>query len=137
VDDLDDAAFVRAFEAAELPREAWTHRAHLRTAYLHLASAPFAEALERIRRGIRTLNAAHETPESLTRGYHETLTQAWLRLVAADIGRDGPGADSRAFLKRQVRLGRPGLIDVHYSRERLFSAEAKAGFVEPDRAPLP
>jgi hypothetical protein len=28
-------------------------------------------------------------------------------------------------------------MNAHYSRERLFSAAARARFVEPDRAPLP
>lgn len=133
----DDAALLRGFEAASLPRDAWTHRAHLRTAYLHLLRQPLPEALERFRRFLRALNAAHAAPEELRRGYHETLTQAWLRLAAAALRARGPAADSGAFCDRHPELLVKGRIEVHYSLERLFSAEAKIAFVEPDRRPLP
>jgi hypothetical protein len=33
---MNDRAFLRAFEAAAIPRDRWTHRAHVRMAFLYL-----------------------------------------------------------------------------------------------------
>jgi hypothetical protein len=134
---VDDEALLRAFEAAALTRAEWTHEAHVRTAWLYAARLPFEEALRRMRDGLRALNAAQGTPEGPMRGYHETLTQAWLRRVAAAVRASARDVDSRAFCERHPELLHRGCIDVHYSRERLFSPEAKRAFVEPDREPLP
>ena len=134
---MDDEALLRGFEAASLTREEWTHRAHVRTAWLYASRLPFDEALRRMRDGLHALNAAQGTPESPTRGYHETLTQAWLRRVAAAVRASGTDVDSRAFCERHPELLSRGAVDVHYSRERLFSPEAKRTFVPPDREPLP
>ena len=77
---MDDETFLKRFEAAAIPREDWRHRDHIRAAYLYLRRHPLDEATDRIRANIQKLNAAHQTPETLERGYHETITQAWMRL---------------------------------------------------------
>ena len=67
--------------------------------------------------------------------YHDTLTTAWARVVGhyALLARD----DFDAFLAAHPRLVDRDLLSAHYSRERLFSAAARAGFVEPDLLALP
>lgn len=129
----DDALWI-AFHERTLPHAEWTHAAHLRIAWLHLARYSLDEAHLRMRAGIIRLNAAHGLVESPERGYHETLTRVWLALVAAARARD-PGADSASFLASHA-LGRDAPLR-HYTRERLFSLPARAMFVPPDVEPLP
>jgi hypothetical protein len=131
---LDDQALWLAFQSRTLPAELWTHPAHLRVAWLHLARFPLDEAHLLMRAGIIRLNAAHGLVETAQRGYHETITRAWLLLVA-ERRRADACADSRAFLERH-RLERDALLR-YYSRERLFSAAARARFIAPNLADLP
>lgn len=134
---MDDETFLRLFETATLPRDQWHHREHIRTAYLYLTRYSFDEALQRMRAGIKSLNAAHGTPETPGRGYHETMTQAWIRLVFSALQDKGPTQDSNEFYERHPELSQPRLLRVFYSQELLGSSNAKANFVLPDLAPLP
>jgi hypothetical protein len=134
---IDDEGFLRDFEALRIPHEGWTHRSHLRMAYGYLRRHPFEEALRRVREGIHRLNAAHGTPDLIDRGYHETLTVAWMRIVASTIVAHGAGDDSEDFCNRHPHLLQRTLLRLFYTRDRLMSWEAKRGFVEPDLLPLP
>ena len=134
---MDDENFLSQFEAASLPRDAWHHREHVRTAYLYLTRYSFEEATERMRKGIKALNAAHGTPETPARGYHETMTQAWIRLVHLALREHGPARNANEFYERHPELSQPRLLHLFYSQELLSSPEAKAGFVPPDLAALP
>ena len=132
-----DRRFVERFRAAAIPAHEWSHEAHLRIAFLHLRQYPFGDAVRRMRRGIRRLNRAHGVVESDAAGYHETLTLAWARLVAAALATAPPEAHSHAFLAANRELCRQELVLRHYSPERLGSPRARREFVLPDRAPLP
>jgi len=131
---VDDDCLWRAFHDRTLPSSQWTHAAHLRIAWLHLARYELDEAHLRMRAGILRLNATHGLVETPQRGYHETLTRVWLALVRA-ARRAAAGRDSTSV------LGDPGLERTaplrFYRRERLFSVEARATFVPPDLAELP
>ena len=132
-----DELFLKAFEDCTLPSEQWKHRAHLKVAYLYLRAFPFEEALTKARRNIQRYNAATNTPENLERGYHETMTVAWLRLVNVALDQSGPAASADVFLERETQLLNSKALRFFYSRARLISWQAKAEFVEPDLAPLP
>lgn len=129
-----DDALWRAFHDGTLPAAQWTHAAHLRVAWLHLARYELDEAHLRIRVGIIRLNAAHGLVETAERGYHETLTRVWLVLVRA-ARRRAASADSTS-VPSQPGLERTAPLQ-YYSRDRLFSVEARARFVSPDLAELP
>lgn len=131
---LEDEALWRAFHDRTLAAAQWTHAAHLRVAWLHLARYELDEAHLRMRLGIIRLNAAHGLVETAERGYHETLTRVWLALVRA-ARRPRAGIDSTSIVW-QPGLERTAPL-VHYSRDRLFSIEARARFVPPDLAELP
>ena len=132
-----DEAFLKAFKDCTLPFEQWKHRAHLKVAYLYLRQLPFAEALDKIRANIQRYNAATNTPETLERGYHETMTVAWLRLVDFTLREYGPAASADEFLEAQEHLLNRKVLRFFYSRDRLLSWHAKTEFVEPDLAPFP
>ena len=134
---LDDQTFLRQFEAGTFPLNQWHHREHIKIAYLYLCAHPFEVAIERMRTGIRALNAAHRVPDELTRGYHETMTQAWMRLVEVTICEYGPAGSADEFFELNPQLAEKKVLRLFYSRERIMSAEAKAKFVEPNLAPMP
>jgi hypothetical protein len=125
------------FESAAIPLSQFNHRAHVTVAYLYIRRHGLEGALERMRAGIHAYNAAHKVPVSPTGGYHETVTVAWMRLIAGAINAYGPGADAAGFFEEHPYLLCRTLLRVFYSRERIMSAEAKAGFVEADLARLP
>ncbi len=128
----EDAEFLSRFEAADLSPAEYGHREHLRTAWLYLRERGAGEALAAVRDGIRKLSTAHGAPGR----YHETLTCLWIALVdkarraSPDGGFEDLLRDHPALLDRETPLR-------FYSPERLWSDEARAGWVEPDREPLP
>lgn len=134
---MTDTEHLRRFEDHSLPHAEWTHRAHLKVAYLYLCQLPYPEALERLRAGIKAYNAAHGIQDTPTGGYHETLTQVWLQLVHTTLRQFGPAETADAFFDAQTQLGSKRTPLLFYSRDRLMSAEAKHGFIPPDLAPLP
>jgi hypothetical protein len=131
-----DADLLAAFEAATLPRDQWTHREHVRIAFLYASRLELTQAIDRMRYGLLALNKAHGTPESLTRGYHETITVAFMRLIVAAC-QAAPYNSSGDFCSSRPELMAKDALLKHYSRDRLFSWEAKTSWVEPDLKPLP
>jgi hypothetical protein len=130
-------ALVRRFEDCTLPREEWTHSAHLTVALWHLLQFDWPEAVARVRRGIKRYNAAHGIVTTPTGGYHETLTLFWLRTVRAFLEAERNEARALVHLANELIISADrGLPLTHYTRERLFSPEARAGWVEPDLQPL-
>ena len=134
---LDDAALLTAFENCSLPEQQWTHQAHIRVAYMYLRRHPFEEALNRMRAGIQRYNTARKVPVEPHRGYHETLTVAWLTVVAAVMKHHGIGNDSLDFCGQQPFLLNRFLLRLYYTRRTIMSPEAKRSFCAPDITPLP
>ncbi len=132
-----DAHFLEAFENCTLPFEQWNHRAHVKAAYLYASRHDLEPALVRMRSSIKAYNAAHNVPDALDRGYHETITQGFMRLVHATICRHGPYQSSEEFCERHPELLNKHVLLGFYSRERIMSPAAKATFVAPDLAELP
>lgn len=126
-------SLLRRFEDCTLPRAEWTHAAHLTVALWHILQLDWPEAVAHVRRGIRRYNDAHGVRATPTGGYHETLTLFWLRAVRAFLEAERNEARSLVSLANElVATHDSGLPLRHYTRERLFSAEARAGWVEPD-----
>jgi hypothetical protein len=132
----DDETLWQQFHAATLPKEEWTHSAHVRTAWLFLRRHPIDEAHLLMRLGIVKLNAAHGLVETVTRGYHETLTRVWLALIAVAMRQTPDSEGSRAFLEAHPEHLAKDAPLRYYSRERLLGVAARACFVAPDLAPL-
>lgn len=133
---LDDASLLRAFEARAIARPDWTHRAHVRVGACYALGLPLEDATDAMRRGIRALNAANGVEDTPTNGYHETVTVAWVRLLAHAVAVHRP-ADSVELLDRAPELLDRALLLRHYSRSRLDSPEARAAFALPDLSVLP
>src|SRR5262252_1909645 len=130
---MNDNEFLAAFEARTL--EEFHHRDHIKVAYLYLRQYPLDEAIAKVRTGLQALAVAWGAPvDDLERGYHETMTQAWVRLVHATLSDCGLAENADAFCEQQPQLMQKAHLVSFYSRERLMTWKAKREFVEPDLA---
>ena len=129
---------VAQFEACTLPREEWTHPAHLTVALWYASRLPFAEALVTVREGILRLNAAHGVSTTPSTGYHETLTRFYMGLICdyvamgEAVGVSWPEQVTRLL----ARYGHRDLPLRYYTKEILISPQARCGWVEPDLRPI-
>jgi hypothetical protein len=133
---MTDAEFLAAFRAQAISQSDWTHRAHVRAAYLHLCEMPIENAMGAMREGIKKLNASHGLVETPERGYHETLTRAWLTVIGATIRSRGRAETFEAFAAAHPHLLCSTLLRVFYSPKGM-PPEARYSFVEPDLTALP
>lgn len=129
---------VARFRARLIPGAEWTHREHLIVGTWHVHLYGPDAALIRMRTGIRALNDAHGTPNSATRGYHETITRAYVRLIAELLATAAPATSVAAAVERVLAspLGDKDVLLRFWSRDVLMSPAARAGWLEPDVAPL-
>jgi hypothetical protein len=134
---MTDETFLQRFEACTLTHAEWNHRAHVKLAYLYLLRHSLDEAIPRVRAGIQALNAAHQTPEGPDRGYHETMTQAWLRIIHCTLSEYGPAQTADEFFDEHPQLAQKKVLRLFYSPGRFMSPQAKHEFLEPDLTPLP
>jgi hypothetical protein len=107
---------------------------------LYLRRYPFAEALERMRVGIKAYNAANNRPDGPTTGYNETTTHAMVHLIAAVMyayDRTHPVTTADSFCDIHPQLMSQYVLRFFYSPQRRMHPSAKAEFIEPDLAPLP
>ena len=136
----DDAAVRRVGEGLldrSLPRAEWTHEAHLAACLYLLVERPEIDLPREMPEIIRSYNLAVGGVNDDTQGYHETLTQLYIRGVAAFLAEHPVGG----LVERVNRLlsGPIGARDWplgFYTRECLFSVEARRGWVEPDLEPM-
>ena len=130
---MNDEEFLTTFEARTL--DALHHRDHIKVTYLYLRRYPLDEAIAKVRSGLQALAVAWNAPvNDLEKGYHETMTQAWVRLVHVTLTDGGPAESADAFCDQQPQLLQKTRLELFYSRERLMTWEAKRAFVEPDLA---
>lgn len=118
---MTDAEFLRAFDDTTL--EPFHHRDHLRVTFLYLRQFGEEGTRERLGPAILRYAAARNGAQK----YHETITQAWIRLVAA-----AQADDFEAMLAANPQLLDKNLLDRYYSPELLQSAEARQCWTEPD-----
>ncbi|WP_380877825.1 hypothetical protein ACFB49_14410 [Sphingomonas sp. DBB INV C78] len=137
-----DAAEIRRIGegllARTLPKAEWTHEAHLATCAWLVSERPDIVPERDLPAIIAAYNEAVGGVNDDTQGYHETITQCFIRGVRLHLARvDGAGlleAVNRLLREAEGRREWPLRF---FSAERLFSVEARRGWVEPDLAPLP
>jgi hypothetical protein len=125
--------------AGTLPREEWTHEAHLAaTTYLLIRRADVDLDIE-LPGMIRRYNESVGGVNTDSEGYHETITRAFLhgvRLFLSEADREAPLHELVNELLLSPMGGRDWPLRF-YSRARLFSVEARRNFVAPDIAAFP
>lgn len=128
----------RGFLDLSLPKAEWTHAAHFATV-LWLIRQGIERPLERrLPDLIRAFNAAKGGVNSDTEGFHATITAASLRAARRLLGSYDPATPLERVLTTLMTgpLGRSDWILTYWSRERLFSVEARRAWVDPDLRPL-
>ena len=128
---MDDTELLNAFENQSISNDDWSHEYHIRIAAIYLMLNDFETALIKVKAGIKKLNAVNEVPDSQFRGFHETLTIGWLKLVSSRLYKSKTDS-SLELIEKNKDLLNPRLLNEYYSTEKLMSLEAKASFIEPD-----
>src|SRR6476661_471062 len=125
--------------ARTLPREEWTHEAHLAATTWLVLRRPDIDIDTELPGIIRRYNESVGGVNSDTEGYHETITRAFLRGVRLFLEEADPDEPLHELVNELLLspMGRRDWPLRFYSREKLFSVEARRGFVPPDVAALP
>lgn len=138
----DDAAIRHIGEgllACALCREEWTHEAHLAACCWLVVERPDIEPERDLPDRIRRFNLSVGGVNSDSEGYHETITQCFIRAVRLYLAR----VDGALPLMAKVNgllcsaEGRRDWPMSFYDPKTLFSREARLAWVEPNLAALP
>ena len=126
---MSDNEFLKQFEAGQISE--FSHRDHLRMAWIYLRADGFEHGSENIRAGLRHLTAAHGAAGK----YHETISLFWVHLVAHAITLTPAIDNFEAFIAQHDHLLDGSLLKRHYSSALL--KEAREAWHAPDLAALP
>lgn len=122
--------------ARTLPRAEWTHEAHLASCLWLLVERPDIEPEHDLRTIISGYNQAVGGVNDATQGYHHTITMTFLAGVRRFLSRSDP--DLSLVERVNALLASPeGHRDwplTLYSRDQLFSVDARLDYAAPDLA---
>ena len=139
---LSDEAITRVGEgliACTLPREEWTHEAHLAATTYLITRKPKIDLDRDLAMIISRYNESVGGTNSDTEGYHDTITRAYLhgiRLFLSEADRTRPLHE----LVNELLMSPMGQRDWplrFWSKDLLMSTEARRRFVAPDLRSLP
>ena len=131
--ELTDNQFIAAMEQLRVANANFHHRDHIRLAWAYLRRDNPSVAAENLANCIRRYAAHHKAP----RKDHHTITEAWVRIVAAAM-RLTPALESfEPFAAAHPFLFNVRLPWSFYSAALLDGEAARAGWMEPDLHPLP
>jgi hypothetical protein len=127
---VSDEDFIRALESTTLPASAFSHEAHVRAGWWYLHRYPLGDAIDRFTRSLRVFADA----KGATGKYHETMTVAWMLLIAERLA-TARDLDWSTFASQHPELfTKPSLLARYYSPATLASAHARSHFVMPAAA---
>ncbi len=117
--------FLAAFEGCTLPKERWTHGAHLLTGACYVHGLGQAAALEKMQ------SVGGRNTE--TSGYHETITVMWIRLLDGLL-REAGEMERAAFAALAVErfAEQRDIFRQYYDFDVVKSTEARLQWVEPN-----
>jgi hypothetical protein len=121
-----------------LPTEAWTHHAHLAVAFTFVDQLQDEViVVEALRERIISYNESVGKENSNQSGYHETLTIFWVKVVGQFLTQfdyEDVEMAFAAFVKSTV--ANSGFPFRFYTKEVLFSVQARKSWVVPNLLPL-
>jgi len=122
---------VASFEDASVARDVWKHAEHLVVALYYVSEYDIVPATAKMRDGLfNLLTEGFKVDLSKEVPYHETLTVFWMRTVA-EFNSSKNGASLLEKANEVVVLFDKDYPLKFYSRDRLFSDEARANYIEP------
>jgi hypothetical protein len=137
--DADVAHVGEGLLACTLPREEWTHEAHLAATTYLLLRHPEIDLDRELPDLIRRYNESVGGVNDDTQGYHDTITRVFLHGVRLFLTEADPGAPLHELVNGLLlsSMGRRDWPLRFYSRNYLLSVAARRAFVPPDVAALP
>jgi hypothetical protein len=122
-----------------LPREAWTHEAHLAATTYLLLKRPDVDLDEDLPDIIRSYNESVGGMNNDNEGYHDTITRVFLAGVRLFLSDANPKESLHEVVNKLLLtpVGRRDWPLRFYSRDRLLSVEARRAFIAPDLAGFP
>ncbi len=125
-------SIIRVFESGTIARSDWRHNEHLTVAFYYAFHHDFETALAKMRGGIFNLLDAFGVDLSKEMPYHETLTVFWMRTIFDFL----ESQRDKSFVETANKIlevcGDKDLPLKYYTRDFLFSDEARKNFVEGD-----
>ena len=130
--EIDD--FLAAFESGTLPKERWTHAAHLLAGACYVHRLGQSSAINHMRRCVRRYNEAVGGKNTATSGYHETITVFWIKVLDALLLHAQPiGRAEFATLAVGRFTPQRDLFRRFYDFDVIASTEARAVWIPPTR----
>jgi len=132
---IEDDKFKQQVEGCSIAVSEFNHRAHVRLAYIYLVKNSTDSSNHLMRETINKLLKYNNIEPSVK--YHETLTKAWLLAVSHYMQNTESSFSADDFINENPQLLDNELIMRHYSKQRLYSDNARNKYMEPDLAPIP
>ena len=129
---MDDDEFLRTFLRGWPSGERFGHYEHLRIAWLVIERHGPEVAAEVVGERLRAMAVAGGVAPL----YNDTMTRFWIRLIAHVREKKRVTTIDEAIEQTPFLLDK-NLAQRHWSRTAMFGPEGRAGWVEPDLAPLP
>lgn len=123
---------VEGFENGTISEKDWRHAEHLIVANHYLSENDFDTAYEKMREGIFNLLRAFKVDLTNEMPYHETLTIFWMRTVE-DFRKTKNGCSAVEICNELTEKFDKDYPLRFYSRELLFSDEARSKFITGDK----
>lgn len=125
----DDKAFLEQVAQGTLPVTLFTHKAHIRLAWLLLRENSPEVAIAKAAAGIQALVREN----NITGKFHMTITGAAVEIVWS-FQKNSDASEFDHFLKENPKLLThfKDLLSQHYSEKLLKSEKATRCFLEPD-----
>jgi hypothetical protein len=123
-------AVVLGFESCGTGKDDFKHREHLTVAVSYLSVSTQKQAADKMRIGLLRFLAHHGVGSEK---YNETLTMFWVAMVRQTLAEIGADSSLVEKCNRVIdALGNPALAFDYYSKELLWSDEARKTCVKPD-----
>ena len=122
-----------------LPRPEWTHEAHLAATTYLLLKHPEIDLDVELPGIIRRYNESVGGVNSDSEGYHDTITRAYLRGIRLFLSEADTAEPIHELVNDLLHspMGKRDWPLRFWSRERLFSVDARREFVPPDLVAMP
>ena len=131
---LDDDEFLGQFESCTLT--SWSHKTHLRMAWLYLTRHGRRDGVKKIFDGIKKFIDQSEVSRKTT--FHFTMTYFWIQMIDLAIATHPKETNFDEFIRVNPHLMNGGLFLDYYKKETMLNnPTARAEFVLPDVKPLP
>jgi len=114
------------------PTGQFRHRQHINLAFYAVRRYGMPDAVGKICTWIRQIAAYERAPQK----FHNTVSRAWVEVVAYHVAADPDCADFEAFARRNPALLDKRLLSRHYRSSTLAAEPARRGWVAPDLLPF-